>query len=314
MLEARDAGGGFRSVYDFCERVSLKQLNKKTLETLVRSGAFDTFGVPRQRLVAALDGAIEAARSTQRDKEVGQESLFGGTAAAVSVKPREHYDEKIPEWPERERLKYEKEAIGFYVTGHPLARYESDLARVAGGSIARLEQAPSNATVSLGVTVGAVRERPLKDGSGRMAFVVLEDRSGTTEVRVGPREFAEYESLLKGDEPLLVRGTIWHDRSNETPQVRFRVQEIRSLADVRASGARRVELELSETQIEVGRLVQLRDTLRAFPGRIPVGVKLTIPETAEVEMRLPSDVTIEPSEALVDRVEAIFGRGVVRFA
>ena len=158
ILEAREEKGAFQSLYDFCERVPVKQLSKKTLETLIRSGAFDEFEIPRARLFDAIDRAVGAAKSTQRDIAIGQESLFGSVGLASSVKAKEEYNESIHEWPERERLRYEKEALGFYVTGHPLTRYENDMARLTTTNIDKLKELKPNSSVVFGAIVGAYRE------------------------------------------------------------------------------------------------------------------------------------------------------------
>ena len=314
ILEAREKGGAFKSLYDFCERVPLKQLNKKTLETLVRSGAFDEFEIPRKRLFTGLERAIDAAKSTQHDRAVGQESLFGAVGLAEAVKPTETYDESVMEWPERERLRYEKDALGFYVTGHPLDRYASDLRRLRNATLATLQDMQPNSKITLGVSIGKIREMPLKDGSGRIAFLIIEDETGALEVRLGQREFAEYEILLKADEPLLADGVIWFDRQTDTPSVRLKLKGFRSLEEVRAQGAKLVELMLDEGQIDPRRLVQLREIMREFPGDCRVGMRVRVPDMAEVELGLPDEFRLTASEDMVDRVEAVFGRGVVRFA
>ena len=314
ILEAREEKGAFQSLYDFCERVPVKQLSKKTLETLIRSGAFDEFSIPRARLLDAIDRAVGAAKSTQRDIAIGQESLFGSVGLASAVKAKEEYNESIHEWPERERLRYEKEALGFYVTGHPLARYENDMARLTTTNIDKLKELKPNSSVVFGAIVGAYREMPLKDGSGRIAFVTLEDRSGAIEVRVNAKKFAEFEQILKADVPLLVKGSIWFDRNSDPPAVRLRTDEFVAIEEVRKQGAKTVEIRFEESQVDAAKLLILHEIIKEFPGDCNVGLKLIIPDLAEVEFDLPDELRLNASEALVDRVEAVFGRGVVRFA
>ena len=124
IVEARDEGGEFKSLFDFCERVDLKRLNRKTLEALVKAGACDCFELPRAQLFAAIDLALERAQMTQRDRSTGQSSLFGMLAApsetATSDDELPPHIEAIDEWAEQERLAYEKATLGVYVSGHPL--------------------------------------------------------------------------------------------------------------------------------------------------------------------------------------------------
>ncbi|MCK6544373.1 DNA polymerase III subunit alpha [Myxococcota bacterium] len=314
ILDARASGGPFRSLYDFTERVSLKQLNKKTLEVLVRSGAFDCFQRPRSQLIEAIDRAIEAAKGSQRDKAIGQASLFGG-ALALAVKPREAYDESLREWPEQERLKLEKEAIGFYVTGHPLDRYKDDIRRLSSATIANLERKGNRAEVVLCVVVSQLRERPLKDGSGRMAFVVVEDLTGAIEMAVSAKVYADAETLLKSDAQLLVKAAVTIDRGEdgESQTLKLRCLEVRSLAEARKDRTRLIELMLEESQVERSKLGALKQIFGRYPGACPVKMTVRIPDTAEVELELPPTLSVEPCDGLVDHVESLFGAGTIRF-
>ena len=316
ILSARAEGGPFSSIYDLCDRVSLKHLNKKALETLVRSGALDDFGFPRAQLQDAIERAVDAAKSSQRDRAVGQESLFGAAGLGAAVKPKEVYDLEVNEWPERERLKLEKEALGFYVTGHPLEPYAADLSRLTDATVASLEGRTGHATVVLGVVVSAIRERPLKDGSGRMAFVVVEDETGAVEMLVGVKAFTAHEELLKSEQPLLVKASVRIERNEESTTMRLSCAEVRSLHEVRAAGTTAIELSLDEAQVEEvrDRLPRLAAILRAHPGKCTVGIRLRLPELAEVELVMPDDIRVEAAETLVDQIEALLGRGVVRYA
>ncbi|MCC7385720.1 MAG: DNA polymerase III subunit alpha [Deltaproteobacteria bacterium] len=316
ILEAREKGGAFTSLYDFCERVAAKTLNKKALETLVRSGACDCFQRPRAQLFEALDRSLEAAKSVQKEVESGQASLFAAPALAQAVKPREVYDDAIGEWPELERLKLEKEAIGFYVSGHPLDRYAAELSRFTSTSIANIdpESIRGMLEVVVGVSVTALRERPLKDGPGRMAFALIEDLTGAIEMLVPAKLFPTTEALLKSDVPLLVKAAVTVDREDEADTLRWRCIEVRSIAEVRSQGTKAVEISVEEAQIEAKKLTKLREVLASFPGRCKVGIKVRIPATAEVEMQLPEQVRVDACDGLVDQLESLFGRRAVRFA
>ena len=315
IIDARQKGP-FTSLYDFCERVSQKHINKKGLETIVRAGAFDCFAKPRAQLMEALDRAIEAAKSMQKEAASGQASLFSAPAFAASVKPREIYDDALPEWPELERLKLEKEAIGFYVSGHPLDRYAAELKRYTSATIASLSEINTRGAseVVLGASITSVRERPLKDGSGRMAFVGLEDLTGAVEIRVGSRVFAEAEALLKSEAPLLVKCSVSVDRDEEATTLRVRATEVRGLAQARADGTKTVEVILDEGQVDSAKLGKLKLVLEQNAGKCRVAVRVRIPSTAEVELELPAEIKVAASDALVDGIEGLFGRGSVRFA
>jgi DNA polymerase-3 subunit alpha len=284
------------------------------MEALVRSGAFDCFGRPRAQLFEALDRAIDSAKSTQHDRAVGQASLFGTPELALAINPREAYDEGLREWPELERLKLEKEAIGFYVTGHPLDRYKDDLRRLGNATITNLERKGNRAEVVLCAVVTTIRERPLKDGSGRMAFVVIEDLTGAVEMAVSAKTFAQCETVLKCDAPLIIKAAISIERDEESQTLKLRCLDVKLLSDARRDRTHAVEISLEESQIEKTKLGELKQLFTQYPGTCPVRMTVRIPHTAEVELDLPGSIRIEASDALVDRVEAIFGTGVIRFA
>src|SRR5712671_4636730 len=166
----------FRNLFDFCERVDLRRVNRKVIEALVKAGAFDFEKRPRRQLFETIDQALERGSTAQRDRAVGQKSLFGDDPAApgaqLSAAMRNEY---VPceEWSEKERLSYEKEAIGFYVSGHPLHQYEKELRRYARPA-ASVQRARREERATVAGIVAALRERPTKTGK-RMAWITLED-------------------------------------------------------------------------------------------------------------------------------------------
>ena len=314
VLESRSAKADFSSLYDFCERVPLRQLNKKTLETLVRSGAFDCFDRSRAQLMDALDRAIDAARSIQKSAELGQGSLFGGSPElAEAVKPKEVYDDDLSEWRELEKLKLEKDAIGFYLSGHPLHRYRQDLSRMANGTIGALERRDNGAEVMLGVVVTAIRERPLRDGSGRLAFVVLEDVTGQVEAMASAEVWQRCEHVFKSDRPILVRLRVGKNTDIEgNVQLRLRVLDGRAIDDVRQERARAVVLKVKEQEVTERRLAALKEVFEQHQGPCGVRMVVELPDT-EVEMSLPGSMQLSASDEMMDRVEQLFGNGTVMF-
>ena len=314
ILASRRERGAFASLYDFCERVPLKQLSKKTLEILVKSGAFDTFGRPRAQLAAALDAAVEAAKSVQKARERGQASLFGAPGLSEEIKPREVYDEDLTEWSETERLAAEKEAIGFYITGHPLDRYLPDVRGLVTGTIASVQDVERWGRIEVCCLVSALRERPLKDGSGRMAFVTLEDRTGMFEVIAGARAFGGHEEALRSGQPLIVTLSVNVDVDEaNTRTVKGRLEAARSVAEARRERAELMVLTVDEGRIDAPKLARFRSVITKNPGRCPIRVRVAVPDAGEVELALPKRIRIDASDRVVDEVERLFGVGSVRF-
>ena len=315
ILNARKEEGSFSSLYNFCERVPLKQLSKKTLEVLIKSGALDGFNRPRAQLVASLEGAIDAARSVQKARDAGQGNLFGAMGMSEAIKPREIYQEQVNEWPETERLQAEKDAIGFYITGHPLDRYRSDIQGLVSGNISSFNEVERRADIRLCCMVNALRDRPLRDGGGRMAFVTIEDQSGIFEVICGARVFGEIEDLLRSGHPIIARMGVSADVDESGAKtIRARLNGAESIAEARRQRSRLMMLNISEDRIDVGRLERFRTVIRRHPGQCRIRMMVRIDQTAEVELNLPRSVMVDATDDVVDAVEQLFGVGVVRFS
>jgi len=333
IIEARREKS-FASLYGFCERVDHKRTNRKVLEALVKSGAMDFLQRPRWQLFGALDKALEAGQAAHKDRASGQSSLFaifaakaGGSASTVN----EWYPTD-GEWSDKQRLAFEKEALGFYITGHPLDRYAPDLPKLSSCTTAGLMAwADSRNTrfneVAVAGIVTALRERPLKDGSGRMAFVTLEDLHGTCEVLVFSKVFGDCEPALKSGEPVLVRGVAQLENANRgkdgatndddddaTPAVKLRASGVELLADARAKKAKRLEVSIPVYAVTNDKLVQLKEILVAHRGEVPARLTITEPDVFETVIALPETLRVNPSDDLLVRVDKLFGQKVVRLS
>jgi DNA polymerase-3 subunit alpha len=321
------ANGPFKGLFDFCERVDLKRVNRKVLECLIKAGALDFTKVARKRLFDTLDRALERGQSTQRDRAVGQGSLFG----ALSAKGKKGGDAEdyVPgeEWPEKERLRLEKEAIGFYITGHPLEQYRKELERFARpcAKVHHLRK-DDKATIA-GIVIG-LREKVLQSGK-KMAWGTVEDLSGSVDVvffpgkdgskpqmvdgkwqKGSPRPgFGEWEHLLKGDDPVLVKGVVqMNNRDEENPKAELVAEEVQSLAQVRAQRTRRLEVRLPVDLADEERLLKLRDLLAKHPGNLGMALQLVVPRQSEVT--IAGAAKIAPSDELVSAIDRLFGEKV----
>src|SRR3989454_2068460 len=262
----------FAGLFDFCARIDTKKINRKTLEALVAGGAFDFTGKTRKALWDAIEPALQQGASEQKDRESGQFGLFGGGAKAAEQAPEERVPGK-EEWTERERLALEKQALGFYITGHPLARYAEDVKRFATHTCASLAAARGFEKVAVAGIVQGWRERLTRTGK-KIAFAILEDLTGARDLVVYEDIVQKYEALLKGDEPVLVRGMVRMaekfgaeaQQDNSEPSPEIKVEEVSRLADVRAAKATRIELKLSAEQATSDRLAELKALFGKYPG------------------------------------------------
>jgi DNA polymerase-3 subunit alpha len=303
---------------------------------LVKAGAFDFEKRPRRQLFESIERAMERGASSQRDRAVGQASMFGLMASSESAgappAARDDYV-KAEEWTEKERLANEKEAIGFYVSGHPLHQYDKELRRYARPA-ASVQRARRDEKLTVAGVVSQLRERPTKTGK-RMAWVTLEDLSGSVEVvcfpgkdgtrsvmgkdgkwaKGSPKQgYEHWEELLKGDEPILVTGTVQiNSRDEETPTAELIAESIQSLKDVREKRVKRLELRVRADLVNEDRLTKLKELATAYAGGTPVAVLLVFPGQAEALIG-GTQLKVAVSDELIYAVDKLFGEKVVELA
>jgi len=306
----------FTSVYDFCERVDGQKCNKKVLEALVKAGSFDGVSrallpkpITRAQTFQAIEIAAERAAQSQRDRRSGQTSLFGllgGGAAAAT--PPEIYAE-LEEWNPKTLLGFEKEALGFFITGHPLDRYQGDLARWATCSTADLGDRIQGGTQTLGGIVTDYKERLTKTGN-KMAIFKLEDIWGQIEVVVFPKSFEKLGAILKTDEPLLCTGKLEDEGEDGSHAFKMFLDEASPLARLRQEKTSRVHILLNADNSSEAQLQELKALLAAHKGGCTTFLHLKIPKRSETVIPLRG-LEVAPSDDFLLRVERLLGERTV---
>ncbi|HEX6209517.1 MAG TPA: DNA polymerase III subunit alpha, partial [Methylomirabilota bacterium] len=312
ILRTRAEAGPFETLNDFCGRVDLRLVNRRVIESLIKAGAFDSLGLPRAHLLAQCDLALEAGQRLQRDRAEGQGSFFDLLPPVATVaRASEPTVPVVPEWDDDQRLAYEKEVLGFYVSGHPLARFEGVAESLGVTSTAELAGRGHGARVTLFGHVAAFKETATKSGN-RMAFLTLEDMAGTVEVTVFPEPYKLAAPYLRGREPVVVRGRV--DDGDKGRVVL--AEEVRLLEQSLAGGAGRARNggEATACRVRVRadhdsaeRITALRHLCEEYPGAVPVFVHVLLPAT-EVVVRARR-VSVDVSKDLVTRLEDLLGAG-----
>jgi DNA polymerase-3 subunit alpha len=313
VLEAREKGP-FTTLFGFCERVDLRRVNRKVMESLIKGGAMDDIAPSRAAASEVLAAAMERAQKAQKEKESGQTSLFGllggGAGQAAAIGPEPPYP-NIEEEPLKKRLLGEKEALGFYISGHPLDRYKQDLVRARALRTDELEGKEDRTEVSVGGVVADFNERPLKSGNGRMAFFRLEDPYGSIEVVCFSKAFADNEEALKSDEPLLITGNLASDRDGENQRRKIHLREAVPLSRLRLEKTQKVLVEVAAEGLSKDRLKQLQQLLRKHHGGVQVSILLRQPGRWRVEALLPPLYRVVPSDELIQSLEHLMGAQAV---
>jgi len=305
ILNARLTGGGFSSLPDFCERVDLRLVNKRVIESLIKCGAFDSLGFRRSQLMATVDQAMEGAAAVHRDRAQGQVSLLDVLGGGLS-QVRTLQMPEIPEWPHAQRLTAEREILGFYVTGHPLSEYEALARQYATATTDGLSNLRDRETVTLCGVVTAVKEISTKTGD-RMAFVTLEDLRGSAELIAFPDLYKSKMLLLVKDNPVLIKGQV--DVGEEA--VKILLSEVQPLDDLQEKPMTELEIALRPETLSTEVLQQIREAAAQFKGPFPLRFRLHLDRRTTVVIEASESLRVSPLPAFLSQVENIVGPGSV---
>jgi DNA polymerase-3 subunit alpha len=291
ILESR-TDGPFASLEDFCHRVDLQRVNRRVMESLIKCGAFDASGVHRAQCFNGLDRAMEEAQRFHRIRATGQMSMFGpaparpgGGALAASPGP------SVPEWDEARRLEFEKEALGFYVTGHPLARILDQVSPWVSADTETLGTVADRSQVQVVGMARSSREVTTKKGE-RMGFVTLEDLKGSVEVICFPEAYRRALPLIQEDRPLCIRGVLEHGEE----QSKIVASDVYSLEEVQGMQAPPLQLVLCADRVKEGDLQGLREVLQRHPGPREMRLHLILEGGRAAVLAPPPELRVDPSE------------------
>ncbi|MDY6905897.1 MAG: DNA polymerase III subunit alpha [Thermodesulfobacteriota bacterium] len=307
MIAERHENGPFVSLFDFCERVDLFKVNKKVLESLIKCGAFDSTGAARAPMMAAVEDALAHGHTIQKEKADTQMSLFDmtGTGTGVNVPTLPGIDE----WGEKQKLSFEKEALGFYITGHPLAAYREPLARFANADALTIREMNDKSNVIVGGTIIKVQHKRTKTDK-QMAIVAIEDMFGTVEVVVFPAVYEVVKQQLVEDAPVFVGGRL--EKSETALSVHAdRIVPIDKARDVWAPA---VHCTIDTAKTDADALPRLKDIFQQYAGPCDAYLHIAAPETGETVIALPSEMKVAAGAALCDAVEGLLGYRAVTTA
>ena len=334
VFAAREEQGPFLSLYDFLSRADLKKVHRRVVESLIKAGAFDSLTEGRRAvLLDASGGAIEKAGRLQAERESSQASLFelGLTDQASPLHAGAFELPEVEEWSLPVRLDNEKEALGFYLTGHPLKEYEEELRRSGAVSSRELLDRVDGGEVSVGGFVASRRETQTKKGD-RMAFLTLEDVEGRVDVIVFPDVYREGALLLHEEEPIVVQGKLElsevgpeadGEEDDEMDRRRTESQrrsakiiaaKIMPLRELRFAKKSSVHILLDTGEATREKLEELRDILLDYRGPCPAYLHLMEPSRRETVLEMSEDFSVRPCSELVEKVDGLFGGTVVQLS
>jgi DNA polymerase-3 subunit alpha len=307
IIAVRNDKGAFRSFFDFCRAIDLHKVNKRMLEGLIKAGAFDSTGARRAQLMAVLDQAVDEGAAAQQERERGQTSIFGDDPAAGSAHGlAEAALPDLPEWDQGQMLKFERELTGFYITAHPLSRFESALKKFSTATTGMLGEVTDGKEVKLCGIVTTVKTLTTKKGD-RMAYVQIEDPQGLVEIIVFPDLFQSASDILSPERVVQVTGIV--DRAEKG--TRLKGTKIEALDSLLARSVSRVNIRVNDGPDASNQLGRVEQILRRHPGPTAISFTLCLPPDIEADTAPVPNVKVLPSEGFVAEVENVLGKGAV---
>lgn len=304
IIEAREAAGGqFEDAFAFFEHVDYKRVNKRVVEQLVKAGAFDFSGVPRRAIFEGVEAAMSLGQRKQRDKAAGQGSLFGGPTSKAFA-PRFRFPE-VPDWPLTERLQYERDVLGLYLTGHPMDVHRGDVERFATCGIGDLGIDHVGAEVRLVGFPGDVRTIKTRSGD-RMAFVQVEDVDASIECTFFSGPWMRSQRTLEAGSPVLITGKV----ESRDGELKLRAESVELLSQARARTTREITFMLTSSDLAGRGLERFHELLLAYPGTCAARVVLDVPNRFVATLGLPK-IRLDAGAPLEEHLHAYFGRSDV---
>jgi DNA polymerase III subunit alpha len=311
IMRARKEAGPFKDLFDFCERIDHTKVPKAAIEKLIKAGGFDRLGAHRAQLMEALPRAMAAAGQMQHDRLHGQGSLFDAPDAAADHAVEGLRD--IPEWPPGDKLKYEKEALDFYISSHPLAEHAGAIDRFASQTLDQIKNAGPNQEVFCGGMLTQVRymdTKKARNGNTRYVRCKLEDLNGSVECVMWPDDYLRYKDLIAEDNIVFVVGTVERTR-DEPGLILTRILTIEQGQRERTTGL----VLLLHLQIHKPEQIDaVAQVLKRARGTLPVFLHMQDPDGKWLKLKASDDFRVNPATLVKADLETILGPGRVEFS
>lgn len=315
ILKTREKRGAFCLFPDFCDNVDLRAVNRKVIESLIKCGAFDGFASSvnsspqeyRARMMNNLDRVMNNAQVVQRDREMGQYIMFDMGSVETVQSVNDNLKSEI-KWTEKELLSFEKETLGFYISGHPLSKFEKEIKHFTNANTQSLQNIGNGREISIAGVINKYKTQPTKKGD-KMAFATLEDLHGSTEIIVFPDIYKTSANLIEGDDPIWIRGNI----SAEEDSIKIITREIFPLSNISERLSSRVHINLQAVGLDKDILIRLKEILLSNKGKNNIFLHLFFPDKSQINIEADKTFQVNPSDFLVKEIGGIVGEDAVYF-
>ena len=303
ILQARGTGERFTSILDVCKRVDMRVVNKQVIESMIKSGCFDSLHDNRARLLAGLDTAMQMGSIANKDRRTGQKSLFDMSSEVdVIVKSDLGADTNVSQWSEKEMRQAEKESLGFYFSSHPLTAYKEKIKQLSTVSSAEISERAEGEEVVMGGIITNLRQSTTKRGDP-MLYITLEDMKGAAECLAFSKEIKAYQPLLNVDEIVFVKGQVGFQSAVPT----LRIKEIIAEKDALKRLAKCITIRFDASQFEETKLTQLKEIIKKHCGKCPLFFEISTPDQGITQIRTSSQYFVSATEGFLSSIRELFG-------
>ncbi len=308
IIQSREKGGRYTSILDLCKRVDLRVVNKQVIESLIKSGSLDSLHDNRAKLLAGLDTAMQIGSIANKDRRVGQKSLFDMPIDLnLPGKKGSSEEPDVERWSEKEIRQAEKESLGFCLSSHPLHAYKEKIKQLSTVSSAEISEHAEGEEVVIGGIIAKLKTSTTKRGDPMM-YITLEDMKGSAECVVFSKEIKAYQSLLHVDEVVFVKGQIGFQST--APSVR--IKEIIAERDALKRLVRCITIRFDSSQYEETKFMQFKEIIKKHSGTCPLFFEISTPEQASAVIRTSSQYFVSVADTFLSGIRELFGPGACR--
>ncbi|HHT9122247.1 MAG TPA: DNA polymerase III subunit alpha, partial [Candidatus Wunengus sp. YC63] len=303
ILQARGTGERFTSILDVCKRVDMRVVNKQVIESMIKSGCFDSLHDNRARLLAGLDTTMQMGSIANKDRRTGQKSLFDMSSEVdVIVKSDSGADANVSQWSEKEMRQAEKESLGFYFSSHPLTAYKEKIKQLSTVSSLEISERAEGEEVVIGGIITNLRQSTTKRGDP-MLYATLEDMKGSAECLAFSKEIKAYQPLLNVDEIVFIKGQVGFQSAVPT----LRIKEVIAEKDALKRLAKCITIRFDASQFEETKLTQLKEIIKKHCGKCPLFFEISTPDQGITQIRTSSQYFVSVTEAFLSSIRELFG-------
>ena len=303
IIETRKNQGPFKTLSEFCERANSRLVNKKVIESLIKCGAFDRLGLRRSQMMAMLAKVMGAASAIQKEKSIGQMLLFDNQNIGGDEAP------DIKEWPEGQLLHFEKEMLGFYITGHPLAKYENMLNEYSTANSVKLKDLKDGTKVWFGGIICKIKSTVTKRTGEKMAIMLVEDLEGKTEVLAFPASYKKVSKYIRPNFAVFVNGRL--DLREDRPKII--VEDIIPIEEARLRFTKAISINLISLGMEDETLTRLKSVFEKHRGKTPVYLNVSTKKNGSYRIEIDKELFVNPTDDMLAELEEFVGRDHIHF-